>query len=269
MNGWGDPVDIGLSAAGLGVGILVGATGVGGGSIMTPLLIGAFGVPPLIAIGTDVVFAATIKLFGVLIHGRFGTIDWRLVGWIAMGSLPAALLALLIIASVDPQTAVTVLSPILGIVLIATALSMLFMAKRPNDSRANSELASKTALAPGLMPRVKLVSLGAVLGALVAWTSVGAGALGAAFLRWMIPSLSSARLVGTDLGHALVLSVLVGAGHWELGNVDYDLLLSLVLGALPGVAIGSVLAVKLPEVAVRRVLAGTLGVVGIKWLIGT
>lgn len=251
------------------MGILVGATGVGGGSIMTPLLIGAFGVPPLIAVGTDVVCAAIIKLFGVLIHGRFGTIDWRLVGWIATGSLPAALLALFVIASVGPQTAVSVLGPILGLVLIATAISMLFIAKRPSDSRTDSEHVLKTHLAPGFLPRLKLASLGAVLGTLVTWTSVGAGALGAAFLRWMIPTLSSARLVGTDLGHALILSVLVGAGHWELGNVDYYLLLSLVLGALPGVAIGSVLAIKLPEVVIRRVLAGTLGVVGIKWLIGT
>lgn len=262
-------VDIGLAAAGLVVGTLVGATGVGGGSLMTPMLIGFFGIPPLVAVGTDVVCAATIKLFGVAIHGRFGTVDWRLVWWLAAGSLPAALISLLAISALGPQSALGVLAPALGIVLIATAASMLFVAKHPAPLGSEAERRAAPALAVATLPNFKLLGFGALLGTLVAWTSVGAGALGVAFLRWLIPSLTSARLIGTDIGHALLLSTVVGAGHWQLGNVDYGLLWNLILGALPGVALGSVLAVRLPEVAVRRVLAGAIGIVGIKWLIGT
>jgi len=262
-------VDIELSSAGFGVGVLVGATGVGGGSLMTPLLIGLFGIPPLVAVGTDVVCAATIKLFGVFIHGRFGTVHWRTVWWLALGSLPAALLSLLLISAMGPQTAVRWLAPILGVVLIATALSMLIIVKRPAQAATDPLALHPQGKTAETIPRLLIVTLGAVIGTLVTWTSVGAGALGAAFLRWMIPSLSAARLVGTDLGHALMLSIVVGAGHWELGNVDYALWWNLTQGALPGVTLGSLLALKLPDLMVRRVLAAAIGVVGIKWLIGT
>ncbi len=250
------------SLSGLGVGILVGMTGVGGGSLMTPLLILLFGIHPATAVGTDLLYAAATKTGGTFFHGFARTVDWRVVGRLASGSLPAAALTIFALSRVDVQSSGVheVITTFLGCALFATALSLIFR-KRILDTYATRVNA--------LDPRHTLmltVAVGAALGFLVSITSVGAGALGVTALLALYPRLPLTRIVGSDIAHAVPLTLLAGIGHWMLSSIDWSLLGSLLIGSIPGILIGSYAAGRVPDHVLRLILAATLLLVGTRLL---
>ena len=251
------------SIAGVLVGILVGLTGVGGGSLMTPLLVLVFGFHPATAVGTDLLYAAGTKTVGTTVHGWRGTVDWRVVGRLALGSLPATGATLLVLGRLGERSAGVnhTITVVLGVTLVLTAIATLFRQR----------------LLAWLMPRLEEVDpaprtgltvlLGAVLGVLVSLTSVGAGALGMTALLVLYPRHPMKRLVGSDIAHAVPLTLVAGMGHWALGAVDTALLASLLVGSVPGIVIGSLLAARVEERVLRPILAVTLAIVGIKLLV--
>ena len=251
--------------AGFLVGILVGFTGVGGGALMTPLLVFLFGVAPQTAIGTDLLFASITKSVGSWVHGTRGSIDWVVLRRLCLGSLPAAALTLLLIHNFPPNKELkSLLLPALGVALALTSLAMLFQTRL---HRLGRKLRTATPVEfkraqPGLT-----VLAGALLGFLVTLTSVGAGALGVVMLVYLYPyRLTAPKLVGTDIAHAVPLTLVAGLGHWSLGNVDFALLGSLLVGSIPGIVVGSRLSVRVNQKYVRNAIAVMLAVVGGKLL---
>lgn len=243
--------------SGFAVGTVVGITGVGGGALMTPLLVLLFGVAPATAVGTDLLYAAITKAGGTLVHARRGHVDWRVVGRLAAGSLPAAALALLAVHRFVPGglgAANRTIGFFLGLALLLTAAALLLrrhlLAWAGAAGRVVDDRAWPTVLA------------GAVLGALVALSSVGAGALGVTALFFLYPGLAAIRIVGADLAHAVPLTLLAGLGHWWLGSIDWALLATLLAGSLPGVWLGSRLAPRIPERFLRPALAALLVLAG-------
>ncbi len=246
--------------AGFAVGVLVGMTGVGGGSLMTPLLIIAFGVHPATAVGTDLFFAAATKTGGTLFHGFARTIDWRVVLRLAMGSVPATALTLLVLYFLDIKgsAAQELITVVLSTALFATALVLIF-----HKQLLKLYAARVGELAPEKTFRLT-VTTGAVLGVLVSISSVGAGALGVTALLALYPRLPLVRIVGSDIAHAVPLTLLAGVGHWVLGSVDGSLLGSLLFGSLPGIFLGSYVAGRIPETVLRLILATTLLLIAIR-----
>ncbi|WBH15356.1 sulfite exporter TauE/SafE family protein [Sphingomonas radiodurans] len=251
------------SLAGLMVGMLVGLTGVGGGSLMTPLLVIAFGFHPATAVGTDLLYASATKTVGSAVHGMRGTVDWAIVRRLATGSLPAALLTLLVLSragTTAKETGATI-AVVLGVALVLTALATFFRARivarvAPYfDGMSERRLATLT------------VMLGAILGVLVSFTSVGAGALGMTALLILYPLAPVNRLVGSDIAHAVPLTLIAGLGHWWLGSVDMMLLASLLAGSIPGIVLGSVIASRVTDRVLTPILATTLGLVGLKLIL--
>ncbi|MBL8752130.1 MAG: sulfite exporter TauE/SafE family protein [Planctomycetes bacterium] len=257
---WINPV------AGFAVGALVGVTGVGGGSLMTPILVLLFGMAPAAAVGTDLWFAALTKVVGGAMHHRRGGVDWQVVRRLALGSLPAAAATLWWLQlSGGGQGRSGTLVATLGGVLIATALAMLWKARVQGLGRAQ-RLGSPTSFKR--MQPVATVAAGALLGVLVTLTSVGAGALGTVLLVYLYPlRMTPARLVGTDIVHAIPLTVVAGLGHLWLGNVDLALLGQLLLGSVPGIVLGSLLGARAPERVLRAAIAVVLAAVGTKLLV--
>ncbi len=246
------------SASGLGVGFLVGLTGVGGGSLMTPLLVLLFGVHPATAVGTDLLYAAVTKATGTLVHGLKGSVDWRITGRLAAGSVPAAALTLWLLHryGVQSNAATALIQHVLGFALLITSLALIF---RPQLAA----LAARAPRAPGAANTALLTALtGVVLGVLVSLTSVGAGAIGVTVLLLLYPALATSRIVGSDIAHAVPLTLVAGMGHWLLGSVDGSMLVSLLIGSLPGIAIGSHLSARSPEALLRNLLAAVLVLVG-------
>jgi uncharacterized protein len=258
-------IDLAMSAAGFGVGVVVGLTGIGGGALMTPLLVLVFGVAPHTAVGTDLVFACITKVFGVLAHGRRGTVDWLVVRRLATGSLPAAMLTLLWLASAGSAPLRSgVIMRVLGVALLLTAGGLLV---RRHVHQVGKRLRNQT---PAHFKRAQpplTVVAGFVVGVLVALTSVGAGALATMALVYLYPyRLSPVKLVGTDLAHAIPLTLVAGAGHLALGNIEFGLLTSLLLGSIPGILLGSMFSARAPEAVVRYAMAAVLLVVAVRLL---
>lgn len=256
----------GFALAGLLVGTMVGATGVGGGSIMTPLLVLLLGVAPHTAIGTDLLYASATKVVGVGVHSFAGRVDWQVVRRLALGSLPAALATLLWLHQAGSQgvrDGTTILA--LGIVLLLTAVAMICMPLLIRRAERNGfALSGRYAV---IQPALT-VACGIVLGFLVTLTSIGAGALGAPLLLFLYPKrLTPVRLVATDLAHAIPLALVAGAGHVLLGNVDFAMLGQLLVGSIPGVWIGAHFGGKLPGAVLRPAIAIVLGLVGLKLLV--
>jgi uncharacterized membrane protein YfcA len=250
------------SVAGLLVGLLVGLTGVGGGSLMTPLLVLVFGFHPATAVGTDLLYASATKTVGTTVHGWRGTVDWRVVRRLATGSLPATALTLLVLAKAGPRSPSVdhVITVTLGTALVVTAVATLFRA------RLVGWLTPRVGTVEGRRRAGLTILLGVLLGVLVSLTSVGAGALGMTALIVLYPQLPINRLVGSDIAHAVPLTLLAGAGHWALGSVDLGLLGSLLIGSVPGVVAGSLLASRVPDRVLGPILAVTLAIVGVKLL---
>jgi len=251
------------SVAGLLVGMLVGLTGVGGGSLMTPLLVLAFGFHPATAVGTDLLYASATKTVGTTVHGWRGTVDWRVVRRLAMGSIPTTIVTLILLGRVGEHSAKsgTAISVTLGIMLILTAVATVWR------QRLLAWLTLRFGTLDGRGLTIATVLLGAVLGMLVSLTSVGAGALGMTALLILYPGLPIGRLVGSDIAHAVPLTFIAGVGHWLLGSVDVALLLSLLAGSIPGVIVGSLISSRINERALALILAAVLLIVGVKMLL--
>ena len=243
---------------GFAVGLLVGMTGIGGGSLMTPLLILFFGISPTTAVGTDLLYAAVTKSAGATIHGLIGTIDWRIVGRLAAGSVPMTALTLFTLSRMD-LTGLAVhhlITTVLGVALFFSAFVLVF--RRHIVCRYGDRVA---ALDPKRI-RALTIATGIALGILVPISSVGAGALGTTALLLLYPQLPVARIIGSDIAHAVPLTLLAGTGHWMLGSIHWNLLGALLLGSLPGIVLGSYLATRVPEPVLRLVLAAALVIAG-------
>jgi uncharacterized protein len=256
----------GLTAlAGLLVGTIVGITGVGGGALMTPILVLLFGVAPQTAVGTDLLYASITKMFGTAVHHNHGTVDWEVVRRLAYGSLPAAGLTLVWMNMSDVhQVKSGFIITAVGIALMVTALGMLLKDKLHAFGR-NLRVGDSVHF-KHVQP-VLTVACGVLLGVLVTLTSIGAGALGTVMLVYLYPlRLSANKLVGTDLAHAIPLALIAGLGHLSLGNVNYSLLLNLLIGSIPGVLIGSFISTRAPLTFIRYAIALVLGAVAVKML---
>ncbi|GFO80843.1 MAG: UPF0721 transmembrane protein [Methyloceanibacter sp.] len=243
-----------LAGAGFGVGFLVGLTGVGGGALMTPLLISSFGVPPSVAVGTDLLYASVTKTVGGWRHHVEENVDWPIVLRLAMGSLPASLILLAIVAYVPLDTAALAgwirygLAFALPVSAAAIVLYPIMMKGHANGDGVPAPR-GRTAVT---------VLFGAALGFLVTLTSVGAGAIGVVVLALLYPILPAKRIVGSDIAHAVPLTLVAGAGHLGLGHVDFGILAALLCGSIPGILLGTRLAGVAPDWLLRPLLAVTL-----------
>jgi uncharacterized membrane protein YfcA len=249
--------------AGFGVGAIVGMTGVGGGALMTPILVLLFGVAPAAAVGTDLWFAAITKIAGSVVHHRQGSVDSEVLKRLCMGSLPASIVTLFWIRSngggkLDSDVLLTAL----GIVLFLTALAMVLKTRLQEVGR-RLRVGSPDRFRH-LQPPLTVIA-GAILGVLVTLTSIGAGALGAVMLIYLYPlRMTPTRLVGTDIVHAVPLTIVAGTGHLLLGNVNFSLLGTLLLGSIPGIILGSLLSTRVPERGLRMAIAAMLTVAAVK-----
>jgi uncharacterized membrane protein YfcA len=247
--------------AGVLVGLLVGLTGVGGGSLMTPLLVLLFGFHPATAVGTDLLYASATKTAGTFVHGWRGTVEWRIVRRLAYGSIPATLLTLLVLSRTGKAEAGHLISVVLGVALILTAIATFFRARIVAKLSGAFSESESGRIGP------LTVLLGAILGVLVSLTSVGAGALGMTALLVLYPRAPVSRLVGSDIAHAVPLTLIAGLGHLGMGAVDLDLLASLLVGSIPGIVIASLIASRVSERVLLPILAITLGIVGTRLLL--
>ena len=253
----------GFVASGFLVGTLVGLTGVGGGSLLTPILILLFGIPPVAAVGTDLLHASASKTIGAFVHGAHDTIDWRVVRRLASGSVPTATVTLLALNSLGISSDDTnaLVSVVLAVTLLITSAALFFR------KHLLTVYVNRVGTLDEGRTRWLTILTGVVLGALVASTSVGAGALGVTALILLYPKLPAARLVGSDIAHAVPLTLVAGAGHWLLGNTNFILAGTLLLGSIPGILLGSALASRVPELLLRRVMAVVLLGVALRLLL--
>lgn len=253
--------------AGLLVGTIVGITGVGGGALMTPILVLLFGVAPKTAVGTDLIFASITKIFGVAVHQRHGTVDWQIVRRLAWGSLPAAAATLFWMSqSAVHQVRDGFVIRAVAVAMIVTAVGML-LRNRLQRQGYQAGVAAVRRLEVW-QPRLTVLA-GVVLGVLVTLTSIGSGALGTVLLVYLYPvRLNAGRLVGTDIAHAIPLSLIAGLGHLSLGNLDSTLLGSLLLGSIPGVLVGSLVGARAPVALIRICIACVLLAVAARMLAG-
>ncbi len=242
-------------SGGFVVGFLVGMTGVGAGSLMTPFLIAKIGVPPALAVGTDLLFASITKASAAWPHHNFGNVNWRLVGWLAMGSVPGSLAMLALLHVLNPDTAALaqfIKKALIGALLLSSVAILIY----PIIVRGHAQVGEPAKLK---VRRVPTLLLGLTLGSIVTLTSVGAGAIGVVVLTLLYPTLRTRRLIGTDVVHAVPLKLISGLGHLSIGNASFALLGLLLLGSLPGIAIGSRLTGILPDRVLRIFLALILG----------
>ncbi len=248
--------------AGAGVGFAVGLTGVGGGSLMTPLLI-LFNFPTHIAIGTDLIYAALTKASGVVSHAKQATINWTIVSRLACGSIPASLITVYALKNYfgDPESYQHILLSTLGVMLIMTAIVILIKPKLNRSYNLKSQERKRLKKYQGALT----VLAGFILGICVTLTSVGAGAFGAAILMMLYPRLNSVTIIGTDIAHAVPLTLIAGFGHMQLGHVDFVLLVSLLVGSIPAIHFGSKLSKKLPNQILQPILASLLLIIGVKY----
>ncbi|MFY3385995.1 sulfite exporter TauE/SafE family protein [Paracidovorax sp. MALMAid1276] len=258
--------------AGFAVGLIVGLTGVGGGSLMTPILIFFFGVKPHMAVGTDLLFAAFTKMGGTVSLARQRLVPWKVVGQLCAGSIPAALLALWALKTMGPAsgTAQSIMTTTLGFALLLTAAATLYKAIAFSAQRQAAEAATrKTDARDPTRPRhwSLPVLLGAVIGTLVTFTSVGAGAIGVTVLLLVYPLLPLPRVIGADIAYAVPLTLVAGLGHATLGSVDWPLLAQLLAGSLPGIWLGSRLVTRTPERLIRSALSVLLAWAGFKLIL--
>lgn len=257
--------DLAFIVAGFAVGLVVGLTGVGGGSLMTPILIFFFGVKPYLAVGTDLLFAAFTKMGGTVKLARARLVDWRIVLTLCAGSLPASLTTLFILHRLGPTSAAvqSVMTSTLGGALLLTAAATLYKAIR---GKAAPLRLVKGQEAAAIRPRHWSLPLlfGAVIGTLVTLTSVGAGAIGVTVLMLLYPLLPLPRIVAADIAYAVPLTLVAGLGHASLGSVDWPLLTKLLAGSLPGIWVGSHLMARTPERVIRSLLSVLLAYAGVK-----
>ncbi|MBN9537214.1 MAG: hypothetical protein BGN99_17790 [Alphaproteobacteria bacterium 65-37] len=251
------PIDLLYVVLSACVGLIVGLTGVGGGSLMTPALVLLFNIHPATAVGTDLLYAAMTKSAGTLVHALRSNVAWRVVGLLSAGSVPAAIATLVALSRLGPHNGLTAktITIVLGFALLLTSLLLVFRRWLLDLRSRRSALSA---------PREVLLTIltGAVIGFLVSTSSVGAGAIGVTALLLLYPTYSTVRIVGTDIAHAVPLTLMAGAGHWLTGSVDMAMLLSLLVGSIPGIVVGSYLAPRAGERSLRYILALALMVAG-------
>ena len=255
---------IGLVIAGLVVGFVVGLTGVGGGSLMTPILLW-FGIPPTTAVGTDLLYASVTKMGGVFVHHKKNNINWAITGWLTLGSIPASLLTLWVLESIktDISSLNLIIKQSLGWALLFTSVAIIFkkklliLSEKHSGDRFHKESNTQNILT---------VAIGIMLGTVVTLTSIGAGALGTVTLFFLYPLLPTPKLVGTEIAHAVPLTLVAGIGHASMGNLDLVLLGQLLIGSLPGIYVGSLLSGKVPDLFLRNAIAIMLFIVAYKLL---
>lgn len=260
-------MDLGYTLAGFIVGFIVGMTGVGGGSLMTPILVLLFSVKPALAVGTDLLYASITKGGGIFVHQRNGTIKWQVVGLLAVGSVPGSVITVGLLQQLTARglNYDGVMTTTLGIALILTSLAIVGKGRLIRFAQ-QERFATLRGLHSRYQRPMTMVA-GAILGVLVTLSSVGAGAVGAVMLFFLYPRAPAKQIVGTDLAHAVPLTAIAGLGHAHLGTVDYDLLAYLLLGSLPGIFIGTNIGIKLPDYVVRPALAGMLMMIGLRFAV--
>jgi uncharacterized protein len=253
-----DPV---YALLGFVVGILVGITGVGGGSLVTPALT-LFGIHPAIAVGTDLASAAVTKTFGTIVHRSRASVNWRIVRLLALGSCPAAAMVITLLAATGLHVKSGLVNSALAVALILTGSVLLL------DRATVTRVAVRYERYIAAHRTTLTIAAGAVLGTLVTLSSIGAGALGATFLIILHPQLRANRIAGTDIAHAVPLTTIASMGHFVLGTIDVSLLANLLIGSVPGIVLGSYASGRLPERIVRRLLAMVLLLVGVRIVVG-
>jgi len=259
--------------AGVVVGFCVGVTGVGGGSLMTPILIGLFKIEPHIAIGTDLLYASISKFCGSLVHAKKLNIIWPLVIFLSLGSIPASFATTWVLEHYLSQSThyKMVLTIFLGFMLTITGISIIF---RPQIERFFSKYRnpnpSETVIDPNAITKNKhvyIIIMGAILGIFVTLSSVGAGAFGIMALIIMFPNMPMIRIIGSDVVHAVLLTLVAGLGHMNSGNVDFHLLMWLLVGSIPAIVVGTLLSSRMPERLIRRILGITLFALGVNFMV--
>lgn len=247
--------------SGVLVGGLVGMTGVGGGALMTPILILLFGVHPATAVGTDLLYASVTKTGGSVVHGYNRTVDWRVVGLLALGSVPAtaATIAALYFLHVDSRATQLIITRVLGVALLFTAISLIL--RKPLMQWYGAHVPE---FDPAYVRRMTILT-GAVLGLLVSMSSVGAGAIGVTALFLLYPKMDARRIVGSDIAHAVPLTLVAGLGHSMLGSIDWHILGSLLVGSIPAIIVMSIVAARASDTAVRVALALVLVLVCLRF----
>jgi len=245
--------------AGAAVGFIVGITGIGGGALMTPLLL-LFGFPPNIAVGTDLMYASLTKASGVISHHKQKHVEWKLVKLLAIGSIPAALITGYSLQNIfeDSESYEALIKNSLGFMLLLTAFVVIFRKQLQRFTLRSKSSSEKSRDALTLL-------MGIVLGVLVTLTSVGAGAIGTAVLMLLYPALRSSHVVGTDIAHAVPLTACAGLVHMALGNVDFGLLFALLVGSIPAIQLGSKVSHHLPDNVLKPLLASILFFLGAKY----
>ena len=257
--------DLAFIFAGFFVGLVIGLTGVGGGSLMTPILIFFFGVKPYLAVGTDLLFAAFTKMGGTVKLARAHVVDWRVVLHLSAGSIPAALITLFLLKQVGAASATvqSLMTTTLGVALLLTAVATLYKALRGKAAPTSVARGQEAKAATARHWSLPLL-FGAVIGSLVTLTSVGAGAIGVTVLMILYPLLPLPRIVAADIAYAVPLTLVAGLGHASMGSVDWPLLAKLLAGSLPGIWLGSYLMHKTPERVIRSLLSVLLAYAGVK-----
>jgi uncharacterized membrane protein YfcA len=256
---WIDPL---YSLSGFAVGMIVGLTGVGGGALMTPLLILMFGVHPSTAVGTDLLYAGTTKAAGTVVHGMGKTVDWRIVRRLAAGSIPATVVIVLMfyLLGMEGKFTGAVIQTAIGCIVLFTAVALIFR------SQIVGYYAHHVRKLSPMTTRMATVAIGFTLGVMVSLTSVGAGVIGVTALIMLYPDLPTPRIVGSDIAHAVPLALIAGSGYWIAGAVDFAMMGSLLVGSIPGIVIGSLFVPRMHDLVLRLLLAAVLIVAGSKLL---
>lgn len=259
-------MDLNIVTAGLLVGTVIGATGMGGGSLMTPVLVWLFGVAPIVAIGTNLWFSALTKLIGGSIYIRRGSVDWTVLRRLSLGSIPSAIIALWIIHILDfTNVPDSVLMGTLGLVLLLTSAVMLF---KPWLLLLCNKRSKKNTKNLNNYQRIATIIMGGVLGITVSFTSIGAGTLGSVILVYLYPlRINTRTLVGTDIIHAIPLTLVAGVGYLLMGQINFAMLGCLLIGSIPGIIIGSFLGARVPDTWLRFAITSVMFIIGSKMIL--
>ncbi|GLG83106.1 sulfite exporter TauE/SafE family protein [Acinetobacter calcoaceticus] len=258
--------------AGMLVGFCVGITGVGGGSLMTPILISLFRIEPHIAIGTDLLYAAISKFCGSMVHARKLNIVWPIVLWLAVGSIPASFITSWVLEHYLSQSThyKAVLTMVLGFMLTLTGVSIIFRSRIEkffNKFRNKEVTQTENEQLAIHHKRLYIIIMGIILGVFVTLSSVGAGAFGIMALVIMFPNLPMIRIIGSDVVHAVLLTLVAGLGHMSAGNVDFTLLMWLLVGSIPAIIVGTLISSRMPERLIRKILGITLFALGVNFMV--
>ncbi len=258
--------------AGMLVGFCVGITGVGGGSLMTPILISLFRIEPHIAIGTDLLYAAISKFCGSMVHAKKLNVVWPIVLWLAVGSIPASFATTWVLEHYLSQSThyKAVLTMVLGFMLTLTGVSIIFRSRIEkffNRFRSKDVTQTENEQLAIHHKRLYIIIMGIILGVFVTLSSVGAGAFGIMALVIMFPNLPMIRIIGSDVVHAVLLTLVAGLGHMSAGNVDFTLLMWLLVGSIPAIIVGTLISSRMPERLIRKILGITLFALGVNFMV--